>query len=502
MNDPIQTTNGMKLSIFQKMNSVNKFIAASAVIIFPASVLGVDKLHGLVFIIIFLLGLWLLISGYKNIFPLLKEEKYFFLSLSIVMVTVIITTLVNNTDLARADRFIALIMVIPIYLYFKRYLVDEKYLWIGLVLGALIAASIAVYQIFWLTSFQRASGVVNPILFGDLALLMGVMSLAGTGWFKEQKQWIVVIPAIAVAAGLLASGLSLVRGGWLALPFLILLLVWYASKRLKLKVIFLAFSLMMLTVGSLYFVPQTGVQKRIVETLIDVDRYLDSQDVNDKARVTSDGSRFEMWKAAWIIFKENPVVGGGWGDYMVKAQVLVDKGLVNKSAAISYHPHNQFLSALAKGGFQGFLAILMLFLFSAIIFYRSIGHSSAAETQRLALAGLILIVGFVGFSLTESILERSRSIIFFSFYLAALMALLQASRQRKCSDIVPNDHGNEIKREDGFSASIEGFSVEPCKRESHEIILEKDVSEVFKDSESVNHALRMLMQLAEKSIRK
>ena len=493
----------MKLSIFQKMNSINKFIAAAAVIIFPASVLGMDKLHGLVFIIIFLLGLWLLISDYKNIFPLLKEEKYFFFSLSIVMVTVIITTLVNNTDLARADRFMAPIMAIPMYLYFKRYLVDEKYLWIGLVLGALIAASVALYQVFWLEykhwQTPRATGVVNPIIFGDLALLMGVISLAGMGWFKERKQWIVIIPAIAMAAGLLASGLSLVRGSWLTLPFLVLLLMWYASKRLKLKISLTGFSLMLLTIVSLYFLPQTGVQKRIALSWTNVDQYLDSQDVNDKVRQSSDGIRFEMWKAAWIIFKENPVVGGGWGDYMVKAQVLVDKGLVNKSAAISYHPHNQFLSALAKGGFQGFLAILMLFLFSAIIFYRSIGHSSAAETQRLALAGLILIVGFVGFSLTESILERSRSIIFFSFYLAALMALLQASRQRKCSDIVPNDEEcDEIKRENGFSATTEGFSVEPCKNGGHEIILEKDVAAVFKDSESVNYALRMLIDIAKK----
>ena len=80
---------------------------------------------------------------------------------------------------------------------------------------------------------------------------------------------------------------------------------------------------------------------------------------------------------------------------------------------------------------MGFLAIAILFLFPTIIFYQSIGHYNAAKTQRLALAGLILIVGFVVFSLTESILERSRSIIFFSFYLAVLMALLQVSRQKK-----------------------------------------------------------------------
>ena len=465
LNNPIQNISGMKLSIFQKMESINKFIAASAVIIFPATVLGMDNLHGLVFLIVFFLGLWLLVSDYKNIFPLLKEEKYFFFSLSIVMGTVVVTTLVNNTDLARADRFLAPIMAIPVYLHFKRFLLDEKYLWIGLVLGALIAASIAIYQVFWLTTFPRATGVVNPILFGDLALLMGVMSLAGMGWFKAQKQWMVIIPALAMVAGLLASGLSLVRGAWLALPFLVLLLAWYASNRLKLKVTLLGLSLILLTVGSLFFIPQTGVQKRISASVENLVNYLNSQNVNDKDRGTSVGVRFEMWKAAGIIFMDNPVVGGGWGDYMAKTRVLADLGLVNKNTAIFYHPHNQFISALAKGGLLGFLAISILFIFPAIIFYRSIGNYSAAETQRLALAGLMLIVGFVGFSLTESILERSRSIIFFSFYLAALMALFQASRNKKCRDIVPNDgEGDEIKRENGFSASNEGLSVETCKK--------------------------------------
>ena len=131
------------------------------------------------------------------------------------------------------------------------------------------------------------------------------------------------------------------------------------------------------------------------------------------------------------------------------------------------------------------------------------GRNTAAETQRIALAGLILIVGFIGFSLTESILERSRSIIFFSFYLAALMALHQASRKKKCSDIaLSDDEGNEIKRENVLSASTEGLSVETRKKGAREIILEKDVAAVFKDSESVNNVLRMLMHLAEKSVKK
>ena len=102
------------------MKSINEFIAASAVIIFPASVLVVDKVYGAVFLIVILLGIWQMVAYRKEIFPISKDEKLFFLSLCFVMVTVVITTVVNDTDMARADRFLALFLAIPAYYFFKR----------------------------------------------------------------------------------------------------------------------------------------------------------------------------------------------------------------------------------------------------------------------------------------------------------------------------------------------------------------------------------------------
>ena len=159
-----------------------------------------------------------------------------------------------------------------------------------------------------------------------------------------------------------------------------------------------------------------------------MEKYYNSRDVSDKVRYTSIGKRFEMWKAAWLIFQDNPSLGGGWGSYKGKVQELIDKGVVNQSIAKYYHPHNQFISALAKGGLLGFFGVSIFLLFPSIIFYKLIRNTSDPTKQRLALAGLILLIGFICFSLSESILERSRSIIFFSFYLAVFMALIRLDR--------------------------------------------------------------------------
>ncbi|MBT6701309.1 MAG: hypothetical protein HOB14_06575, partial [Gammaproteobacteria bacterium] len=131
------------------MKSINEFIAASAVIIFPASVLVVDKVYGAVFLIVILLGIWQMVAYRKEIFPISKDEKLFFLSLCFVMVTVVITTVVNDTDMARADRFLALVFAVPAYFFIKRSLLNRGFIWFGLVLGSNVAFCIALYQVYW-----------------------------------------------------------------------------------------------------------------------------------------------------------------------------------------------------------------------------------------------------------------------------------------------------------------------------------------------------------------
>ncbi len=61
---------------------------------------------------------------------------------------------------------------------------------------------------------------------------------------------------------------------------------------------------------------------------------------------------------------------------------------------------------------------------------------------------------------------------------------------------------DDMKPEYDFSKGVRGKHYEAFQKGSNVIFLEPDIAKIFKDSESVNHALRMLMNLAGSELKK
>lgn len=61
---------------------------------------------------------------------------------------------------------------------------------------------------------------------------------------------------------------------------------------------------------------------------------------------------------------------------------------------------------------------------------------------------------------------------------------------------------DEMRPEYDFSGGIRGKHHRVYQQGTNVVLLEPDVAEVFKDSESVNHALRMLMDIAGKELKR
>lgn len=55
---------------------------------------------------------------------------------------------------------------------------------------------------------------------------------------------------------------------------------------------------------------------------------------------------------------------------------------------------------------------------------------------------------------------------------------------------------DEMRTEYDFSNGIRGKHFQAYKQGTNIVTLEPDIAEIFKDSEAVNHALRMLITLA------
>lgn len=405
-----------------------KAIALLALISFPGFILVNQYIAGASFLLLLPLGCLLFFRQGKTSPSLSPEELIFLLSLSLPACSVVISAAVNQVELTKLDRLIMPLLGVPVYFLYRGQKLGEGWLWCGLAIGALMSGLVAIYQVMLSGYIDRAGGITNPIMFGDISLVMGFMCMAGCDWFFGQRRWLGALPFVALVFGLLASALSLSRGGWLSLPLALLLLSWFFARRFSWPKMLVAVFFVVSAVVIIYQAPQSGVKQRVELTLDNLQAYQKSESITDPVRQSGLGIRLDMWKTSLHIFAENPVFGVGWGAYAEAARNYVALGQVGESVALFPHPHNQYLSALAKGGLFGLLAVLLFIGIPLYLFSRQLLNPAASEqSRRIALAALLFLFSFIAFALTEAVFERSRMMTFYAFYLLVLMAMLQVS---------------------------------------------------------------------------
>jgi len=436
----------LNISIFMNLSNLRSLLCTEStsfsvvfislsLIIYPATVLLVPKLNGLIFGLFSLTGLVYLFIHRDQSTRVNRDEAWLYFSVSIFFLTSLLIVVNAGFVYKVLGKYLHLLLFIPVYIYLRHTGVKLFFVWYGLVTGSIVAAGVAIYDVwitdsprYWGNGEIRAMGITHPIIFGDLALVMGCMSMAGLGWFKQRANWLFILPLIALFCGLLASVFSVSRGGWLAVPFLVVLFFWNIKSLFSFQQKAILAVVVALFLGLIYLLPQTGVSKQVDRTFTSLQQYSDSE-ITSNNRATSVGTRLEMWQASWKIFQDNPVLGIGWGHYKEQAQLQVDQGLRNQIAASFGHPHSQYFSALVGGGSLGFVILMMLFFIPVRLFVKYINHGETVDIKRLALAGLVLIVAYMAFCISEPMLERSRSVNFFSFYLAVFMAAIYGQKK-------------------------------------------------------------------------
>ncbi|WP_304525740.1 O-antigen ligase [Halomonas sp. I5-271120] len=315
------------------------------------------------------------------------------------------------------------LLAIPVLLVLLRYPPRQMAFWSGLAIGALGSGSLAAWQKF-VEGAARADGSTNAIQFGNLSMLMGVLSLAGLGWAAAQprhRAWVSLL-VVAGLSGILGSLLSGSRGGWVGLPFVLLVMYRGYGHFLTRKQILGAGCAVILALGLIYTLPQMGVQQRVQEAVNQIALY-----VHGEGKTSSVGNRFELWKGSSHLFLERPVLG--WGDlgYAKRMGELADQGIITQRSAHYGHPHNEFLDAASKRGLLGVFALLALYLVPMRLFAKRIGADDSA-TNAIATAGVLLPVAFIDYGLTQAFLTHNSGTMMYAFLLVSLWGLL---RQRE-----------------------------------------------------------------------
>ena len=319
------------------------------------------------------------------------------------------------------DKPLRFLLAIPAMLLVMAYPPRLAWLWSGLAVGAIASGSLAGWESL-IENLARAKGHTHPIQFGNLSMLLGVLCLAGLGWAVTQRQhrWWVALMVVGAGAGIMGSLLSGSRGGWIGIPFILLVLYRGYGRHLSTALKLAAVALVLLGGVLAYALPQTGVQSRVNMAFSDVSRY-----ISGESRTSSVGARFEMWQGAAHLIAEKPLTGWGDNGYQQGMQALADEGVIDSGVLKYGHAHNEFLDAFAKRGILGLAVLLALYLVPMRLFARRF-DSPDLEVRSLAVAGVLLSVAYIDFGLTQTFLAHNSGVMMFAFWLAVFWGTLRA----------------------------------------------------------------------------
>lgn len=321
-----------------------------------------------------------------------------------------------------------------------------KYWLVLLLLPALLAGTPAVGALFWgcvvgaagagLTALwqtvgqemPRAQGYTNAIQFGNLALLLGlwcgVWALHVPGW-RRLAAW------LAAGMGLLASIASGTRGGWVVLPPCLLLVLYFTLRRPARGVagpMARSLGLTLLICMPLAFL--SPVQERVQEAFT---QYASSSTTGEG---TSIGLRLAEWEFAWSQGVRHPGWGVGQMGYEQRQREAVAAGDFPQEMLKLNHAHNEWLDMFAKRGVIGVAGLLLFFGVPLALFWRALRHADpeGAETagprRVAALCGLVTVLGFLGFGMTQVMFAHNNGNLMYLLAVSIWLAVCLADPRR------------------------------------------------------------------------
>jgi len=405
----------------------------AVLILYPATMFVIKGLRSEYFGVLFLLSLIaLFVTKFRlKSFQLDRDEILVVSSFLILFLVAFVSYAwfgFTEEGGSRLGRYNLFLFAIPIFLLFRITQPRAEIVWLGIVLGCYVAIGRAILEEVELVQEivrgesridpTKANGVMNPIRFGCLTLIMGFISLAGSLYLRKIHLTLRLLGMVGFVAGFGASILAETRGAWIAVPLLSFIVTWPYLQKQKKSIRYLIGAGVILCALVVILTPVTGVKGRIDLAISEVSDYIehDKQD-------TSVGIRFLMFNAAYRAFSENKIFGIGVGGYKEFAEnYYLEKKLEFTGRFIqSKNPHNEYLLHAATRGVVGVFSLLLLFLSGIWLFTRRQKRHDGIY-RFSAISGMLLFVAFMHFGLTIALFEHRNFLLFFAVYSMVFLA--------------------------------------------------------------------------------
>ena len=319
------------------------------------------------------------------------------------------------------------LLAIPVLLVLLAYPPRPAAWWAGLPIGAIAGTALAVWQLCALHMDRPQAATSNAIHYGNVSILLGMLSLCGLGWARQQRHrgaWTVLLIAGGVA-GVTGSVISGSRGGWLVLPVCVFLYAFHYTQGRGKHYIAIVLAGFVALSALAFALPESPVRERVAVAVDDLQKFKQNDNVT-----TSIGQRIEMWRTALELSTEHIWLGLGSDGYMAAKQTLANEGEMDKMILHHTNAHNDYIDALVKRGLIGLAALLALFFLPLTLFAKALRRGNAAS-RPFALAGVVLCICYPIFGLTTSSLTLNIGIFMLVFPMVMLWAQLR--RQERSS---------------------------------------------------------------------
>jgi O-antigen ligase len=229
---------------------------------------------------------------------------------------------------------------------------------------------------------------------------------------------------LAGLAGIAASLMTGTRGGWMGLVLmgLVLLPRLRGMTPRRAGALLGAGAALALAV---WFAPGLGLHARFVDGVNEARGWYE-----DGRVWTNVGTRLELWKGAAMLVEERPLLGRDFDAARARLGDYAREGRLDPMVLALPHLHNDGLQALATGGAAGFVLWAAILAAPLAFFLRALGGEGRAPQSAAALAGALVVLGYMGFGLTEVIFWSMKGSLFYALMVFMLMGFCLNAKEK------------------------------------------------------------------------
>ena len=363
--------------------------------------------------------LFVFYSIYKKfkIKEIIKQNNPIFFIVSLYFLIALFFIILHGDKFKLIDNPLRAFLFLSVIIFVIYTKIKFDVLLYSIPVGSFVAGLVALYQ-YYVLHLPSAFWEQMKIQSGDIAMSLGLFNfIIALYLFDIKKNRFALVTVIAGLFGVLASVLSLARGGWVGVP-LIFVFVLYIYRNMISKKLLSAVVLSILVGGI-----SLSTNEQFVGRILDVKNNLSHYSQNSKDG--SIGARLDMWKMGVDAFIEHPISGWSLKALDEYKKSLADKGIVSREFTVYSHLHNQFIDELAKKGILGGVAILGIFLVPLCSFYRKqTKFPNNKKIKLLTTLGIVHVLATMSYCLTQTFLAHNSGNIFYFFVLIIFYTLI------------------------------------------------------------------------------